>query len=248
MKWRIIPLEVHDAYLNMSIDEALLEFIRDGKSDPTIRFYRWQPSAVSIGTFQSMEKEVNVEKCRELGIDCIRRITGGGAVYHDFSGEITYSVLGPLSYFPQGIRESYKLICDWVIAGLKLIGIESSFVPINDIVIEGKKISGSAQTRKQGVLLQHGTVLYSTDVRAMFSVLRVSSEKISDKMIKSAEDRVTSVSRYSNVSIDELYGALLEGFTKDKDFQFGKLKSDELKRANELSSSVYCTDEWNFSR
>jgi lipoate-protein ligase A len=248
MKWRVIPLEVHDAYLNMSIDEALLEFIRDGKSDPTIRFYRWHPSAVSIGTFQSMEKEVNVERCKELGVDCIRRITGGGAVYHDFSGEITYSILGPLSYFPKGIHESYKFICDWVIAGLKLIGIESSFVPINDIVIEGKKISGSAQTRKQGILLQHGTVLYDTDVRAMFSVLKVSTEKISDKMIKNVEERVTSVSRYSNISIDELYEALLEGFTEGKDFQFGRLKTDELKRANDLSSSIYRTDAWNFNR
>ncbi|MGA3021026.1 MAG: lipoate--protein ligase family protein, partial [Candidatus Micrarchaeales archaeon] len=182
MRWRIIPLEIHDAYLNMSIDEALLESIRDGKSDPTIRFYRWQPSAVSIGTFQSMEKEVNLERCKELGVDYIRRITGGGAVYHDFSGEITYTILGPLSYFPQGIRESYKFICDWVISGLRLIGIEAAFVPINDIVIEGKKISGNAQTRKQGILLQHGTVLYNTDVRKMFSVLKVSTEKISDKM------------------------------------------------------------------
>lgn len=248
MKWRIIPLEVHDAYLNMSIDEALLESIRDGNSDPTIRFYRWQPSAVSIGTFQSMEKEVDVERCKELGVDCIRRITGGGAVYHDFLGEITYSILGPLSYFPQGIRESYKFICDWIIVGLKRIGIQSSFIPINDIVVEGKKISGSAQTRKQGILLQHGTVLYSTDVRAMFSVLKVSEEKISDKMIKSAEERVTSVSRYSNISIDELYEALLEGFTEGKDFQFGRLSNAELKRANELSSSIYRTNAWNFSR
>ena len=248
MKWRVLGLEAYDAYMNMGIDEALLERIREGEAPPTMRFYRWNPSAVSIGTFQSMEKEVNLQKCKELGFDYVRRITGGGSVFHDFNGEVTYSVIAPLGSFPNGIRESYKFICDWVIAGLKLLGIESSFVPINDIIVDGKKISGNAQTRKQGVLLQHGTVLYDTNPKAMFSVLNVSKEKLSDKMIKSAEERVTSVRRYADVSIGELSDALIAGFTKGKDFEFDHLSDVELERANELSESVYKTDEWNLSR
>jgi lipoate-protein ligase A len=248
VNWRVIGLETYNAYMNMGIDEALLEFIRDKKSNPTIRFYKWKPSAVSIGTFQSMEKEVNIQRCEELGINYIRRITGGGAVFHDFSGEVTYSVIAPLSYFPKGIRESYKFICDWIISGLKIIGLNASFVPINDIVIDGKKISGNAQTRKEGVLLQHGTVLYDTDIRTMFSVLNVSAEKISDKMIKSAEERVTSVKRYANISIEELCEALIQGFTKDKEFELGPLRSEELNRAEELAKEVYSTNAWNFSR
>lgn len=248
MNWRVIPLEAHDAYLNMGIDEALLEFVKDGKSQPTIRFYRWKPSAVSIGTFQSMEKEVNLEKCKKLGVDCIRRITGGGAVYHDFFGEITYSVVAPLSYFPQGIRESYKFICGWIVDGLGTLGIEAEFAPINDILVDGKKISGNAQTRREGVLLQHGTVLYSTDVRTMFSVLNVSAVKISDKAIRSAEERVTCVSKHSKASIEELCEALERGFTRDKKFEKGKLTNEEMTRAEELASTVYATDAWNFSR
>lgn len=248
MKWRVIQLEAHDAYMNMGIDEAILEHIRDGQVPPTMRFYRWKPSAVSIGTFQSMEKEVNLQRCRELGFDRVRRITGGGSVFHDFDGEVTYSVIAPLSAFPNGIRESYRFICDWVIAGLKLLGIESRFVPINDIIVGGKKISGNAQTRKQGVLLQHGTVLYDTNLKAMFSVLNVSKEKLSDKMIKSAEERVTSVKRYMDVSIEELSDALIAGFTKGKEFEFDHLSEGELKRAKALCESVYKTDEWNLSR
>jgi len=248
MRWRVIRLETHDAYMNMGIDEALLEFIRDKKSDPTIRFYRWKPSAVSIGTFQSMEKEVNVRRCGELGIDYIRRITGGGAVFHDFSGEVTYSVIAPLSYFPKGIRESYAFVCKWIISGLKALGIDSSFVPINDIIVDGKKISGNAQTRKQGVLLQHGTILYNTDIKKMFSVLNVSAEKISDKMIKSADERVTSVTKHSRASIEELCDALIAGFTKGKEFDFGSLRDEELRRAEELARDVYGTESWNFSR
>jgi lipoate-protein ligase A len=248
VRWRIIGLEAHDAYTNMGVDMALLESVRDRRSEPTIRFYRWKPSAVSIGTFQSMEREVNTQKCRELGIDCIRRMTGGGAVYHDFSGEITYSVIAPLFLFPNGIRESYRFICDWIISGLKAIGIAATFAPINDIIVDGKKISGNAQTRKQGVLLQHGTILYDTDLRTMFSVLNVSAEKMSDKIMKNAEERVTSVSKHAKVSIEGLYSALVQGFTEGKEFEFGQISEEESVRAEELAKTVYRTDAWNLSR
>ena len=100
MRWRIVGLETHDAYFNMAIDEVLLERVSEKLSPPTIRFYRWSPSAVSIGRFQSMEEEVNVERCRETGVDYVRRITGGGAVYHDNGGEITYSLVAPEAEFP----------------------------------------------------------------------------------------------------------------------------------------------------
>ncbi len=248
MKWRVVGLESHDAYFNMAIDEVMLERVREKLSPPTIRFYRWSPSAVSIGRFQSMEEEVDVEKCRELGVDYVRRITGGGAVYHDNKGEITYSIIAPETEFPKGIRESYKTICQGIIDGLATLGIESEFMPINDIVAGGRKISGNAQTRRKGVLLQHGTVLYSLDIRKMFTLLKVSKEKISDKMIKSVEERVTSVSAFGNFSINQLYGALLEGFTKGKDYEFGMWSKEELERAGELRIGLYGTRRWNFSR
>ena len=137
--WRVIQLEAHDAYTNMAIDESILEHIKDGKSDPTIRFYRWKPSAVSIGRFQSMEDEVNMDKCRSDGIDFVRRITGGGAVYHDHDGELTYSIIGQEGLFPKSIWESYRMICGRIINGLKRLKIEAQFAPINDIVINGKR-------------------------------------------------------------------------------------------------------------
>lgn len=248
MRWRVVGLEAHDAYFNMAIDETLLERVKERKSPPTIRFYRWSPSSVSIGRFQSMEEEVDVEKCRELGVDYVRRITGGGAVYHDNRGEITYSIVAPETEFPKGVRESYKAICQGIIDGLATLGIRSEFAPINDITVGGKKISGNAQTRKGGVLLQHGTVLYSLDIKRMFTVLRVSKEKISDKMIKSAEERVTSVSSFGNFSMNQLYGALLEGFTKGREYEFGMWSTEELERAEELRIGLYGTRKWNFSR
>ncbi len=248
MRWRIIPLETHDAYLNMAIDEAIGDYVSNGESPPTIRFYTWKPSAISIGHFQSMRDEVNIEKCKELGVDFVRRKTGGGAVYHDEHGEITYSLIAPENLMPKGIIDSYKLICGWVIDGLNNLGIKASFAPINDILVNGKKISGNAQTRRNKILLQHGTVLYDLDVKKMFSLLKISNEKISDKMIKSVGDRVTRVLDYTKVSQEELYNALLEGFTKGKEYDFGKISEEESKKARDLVDSVYKADEWNFMR
>ncbi len=248
MSWRIIGLDTYNAYLNMAIDESISDVVRQGKSEPTIRFYKWQPSAVSIGCFQSMKDEVNIDRCNELGIDYVRRRTGGGAVYHDEKGEITYSVIAPLSYFPKGIHDSYKVICGWVISGLANAGIDSSFAPINDIIVNGKKISGNAQTRRDGILLQHGTILYDLDIKTMFSVLNVSKEKISDKMIKNVEERVTKVLDYKDISQEELYKSLLYGFTKDKEYEMGPISVEEERRAKDLAKKVYESKEWNFSR
>src|SRR5208283_2072423 len=176
---------------------------------PTIRFYGWDPTAISIGYFQCLGKEVDLKNCAEFGIDIVRRRTGGGAVYHD--GEITYSVIAKESVFSKDILESYRQICGCIIDSLALIGIKSEFKPINDIIVNGKKISGNAQTRRNGVLLQHGTILYSVDLDRMFSALKVSDEKIRDKLIQNARERVTSISQQRTVSWNEAYEALISG-------------------------------------
>lgn len=248
MMWRVIRLETRNAYSNMAVDNAIMDGQRSRTSPPTIRFYKWMPSAVSIGCFQSMNDEVDVAKCKELGVSYVRRITGGGAVYHDSDGEITYSVIAPEAAFQKNIIESYKAICEWVISGLGNLGIKAEFAPINDIIVEGKKISGNAQARKNGVLLQHGTVLYNTDITRMFNVLKVSKEKISDKMIESAEERVTRVVDHSSATQDGLYEALLKGFVDGKEYEFGQLNRDEIAIAEGLEKSVYSSDSWNFSR
>lgn len=248
MKWRFIGLETHDAYLNMALDEAVSEGVRAGSSPPTIRFYNWEPSAVSIGYFQGIKDEVNLDVCRELGVDCIRRWTGGGAVYHDFEGEITYSVIAPANIFPKNIIESYRLICGWLVRGLLSLGIEAEFMPVNDILVKGKKISGSAQTRRGGILLQHSTLLYGLDLKTMFSVLNVSRQKITDKMIKSAEERVTCVRKHSDAGKTEVYEALVRAFTEGKDYEFGTWSEGELARARELAEGKYRSDEWMYLR
>jgi lipoate-protein ligase A len=205
-----------------------------------------------------LQDEIAVEECVRAGADVVRRRTGGGAVYHDFEGEITYSVmiaekdLCDENGVKLGVTESYHLICGWIVDALKLVGIESEFKPINDIILSDskKKISGNAQTRRGGVVLQHGTILFQVDVKKMFSLLKVGKEKIADKMIAAVEERVTSVKqvRGDAVTREELVSALMRGFTDGKKFEVGSWTEGELARAEELSVSRYRTKEWNEMR
>lgn len=260
--WRVIELETHDAFMNMALDEACCESVANGTTPATIRFYRWSPSAVSIGYFQSLADEIAVDECERAAVSIIRRRTGGGAVYHDFEGEITYSVIVPEKDFcgedgaKMGITESYHEICGWIINGLSRVGIPAEFKPINDVIVSAssKKISGNAQTRRGGVILQHGTILWKVDVRKMFSLLKVGKEKIADKMIAAVEERVTSVVATCEgvggdvVTYEALYDALKVGFTSGKKFEIGTWSTDEVARAEDLARERYRTKEWNEMR
>lgn len=248
MIWRMIDHTINDAYVNMGIDEAISEDVGAGLSPPTIRFYGWRPSAVSIGYFQGIEQELDLAICAQNGVDVVRRRTGGGAVFHDSDGEITYSVIAREDVFSKDILESYRVICGWIIDSLDLIGITAEFKPINDITVNGKKISGNAQTRRGGVLLQHGTILYSVDIDRMFSLLRVPDEKLKGKMIASARDRVTSVSDESASTKDALYRALVAGFSRGKDIRFDALTDHERSLAEKLAETRYRKKEWNWMR
>jgi lipoate---protein ligase len=247
LTWRVIRLEARLAAENMAIDEAIAAGIAAGTSPPTIRFYTWNPGAVSIGYFQRLHDEVSTEACCLKGIDVVRRCTGGGAVYHDPLGEITYSVIAPESSFSKDIRASYREICGWIIAGLADLDISAEFRPINDIVVGGRKISGSAQTRRRGILTQHGTILYSLDRDTMFSVLKPSSKKLADKLVASFEASVTCVSEEGCTSVDELYRALLHGFTDGKAWEPGILSDHEQAAVVGLADK-YRSSLWNESR
>ncbi len=248
LRWRILRYETHPAAMNMAIDEAIAEMLSYNEASPTIRFYGWNPGAVSIGCFQSLEDEVDVERCKELGVDIVRRRTGGGAVYHDKDGELTYSVICPEAMLDKDINAAYRQICGWVVKGLKMVGITAEFQPINDITVNGKKISGSAQTRRSGIFTQHGTVLYGVDPEVMFSVLKVDREKASSKGAEDLADLVTSVSRESKATKNEVLAALVYSFAEGKDWYLGALSQDELARAAAIAQERYGSDAWTRSR
>ena len=128
------------------------------------------------------------------------------------------------------------------------MGINAVFSPVNDILVDNKKISGSAQTRRNGILLQHGTVLYDLDLNTMFNVLNVSKQKITDKMIQNAKERVTCILKHVNVDKKDVYEALIRAFTEGKDHEFGAFSKKEIERTEELAEQKYRTDEWLFLR
>lgn len=243
MMWRLLPFTAERGAMNMAIDEAVAEFVGLGVSPPTIRFYSWSPGAVTIGCFQSTE-EADVDACSRLGVDLVRRRTGGGAVYHDPQGEITYSIIAPERLFGHDIQASYRQVCGHVIDALRLLGIGSRFRPVNDIEVEGRKISGSAQTRRGGVFLQHGTLLLSLDAEKMFSLLRPTAAKLSNRNVN---DILTSVGSLSDASRDEILEALRKGFLSSREWEASRLTSDEESRARELAVR-YRDDDWTFSR
>lgn len=234
--------------MNMAIDEAIAEMISFNEAGPTIRFYGWDPSAVSIGCFQNIEDEVDVQRCKELGIDIVRRRTGGGAVYHDKEGEITYSVICPETMVDKDINAAYRQICGWIVKGLKMVGIRAEFRPINDITVNGRKISGSAQTRRSGIFTQHGTVLFSVDPDVMFSVLKVDREKAISKGTSNLADLVTSVSKESTSTKNEVLAALVYAFAEGKDWYLGALSQDEQSRSETIAHERYGNDAWTRSR
>jgi lipoate-protein ligase A len=251
---RYLDLGTHNAFENMAIDEAIMLGIKQQDSPPTLRLYRWLPSAVSIGTFQSMRDEVDVKFCEKKGIDYIRRITGGGAVFHDYEGEITYSIILPKGHtlVADDIIESYRVLCAGITSALANLGIHAEFKPINDVVVDGRKVSGNAQTRRHSCVLQHGTVLLNLDVEMMFQVLKVPAEKISDKMVRDVKTRVTSLREVSgrDIEMDELKAALVDGFSEALNLQMvrGRLHREEKAAAERLAREKYATDDWNFSR
>ncbi|MCX8204777.1 MAG: lipoate--protein ligase family protein [Candidatus Nezhaarchaeota archaeon] len=251
-RWRLLKTGAGSAYWNMAVDEAMLKARAQGRAPCTVRLYAWRPSAVSIGFFQSLRHEVNLDECRRLGVDVVRRITGGGAVYHDSRGEVTYSVVASEEDLRRlgldaAIQPSYEALCGGIIEGLKLLGVSAEFRPINDIVVSGRKISGSAQTRRAGVILQHGTLLLKSDIATMFKVLKVSKEKVSDKAIKAVEERVTNVFKElgREIELNEVIEALVKGFEKSLGVKLveGELTPLELSLAEELKEK-YASREW----
>jgi len=132
MEWRLIKDNFHTGFINMAIDEAIMIAHREGLVPPTIRFYQWSPPAVSLGYFQDLQKEIDVDTCKDMGIDIVRRPTGGKAVLHD--KELTYSFIIRESHplVNNSILETYKKISGGMIRGLSYLGIKAELVPLRE--------------------------------------------------------------------------------------------------------------------
>jgi lipoate-protein ligase A len=247
---RVIEFEFGDAPFNMALDEAIMRSVGSGKSPPTLRLYGWDPPAVSIGYFQEIKEEVNLEFCHEKGIQVVRRLSGGGAVLHT-PKELTYSFAVEANdpSVPQDIQGSYLKICAPIISALREIGVPASFRPVNDIEVRKRKISGSAQTRRFGAILQHGTILLGMDY-SLLPALRVRAEKLAEKGAKDVAGRITTVAEIlgKEVSHAEFSKILVRSFED----HFGAVAySSDLSEDECIAPTLeerYRSIDWTFRR
>lgn len=233
-EWRLINFELHDAYTNMAIDEAIF-VMREKLSLPsTLRFYSWQPPAISIGYFQKANNPL-LNKYKKEGLTFVRRFTGGGAILH--KDEITYSLTCSLYHFPffKDVIKAQRIIHQAIILGLNNIGINTKlnekeaesnsyfcFVkPTSFDIVKGeKKIAGSSQRRKNKAFFQHGSILLNNEVLPR------------------------------NIDKKEIIKNLIIGFEKELKIRIlpGELTKEEAKLSKKLKKGKYERDEWNYKR
>ncbi|HNR44342.1 MAG TPA: biotin/lipoate A/B protein ligase family protein [Methanofastidiosum sp.] len=245
MIWRFIELKELDPLMAIALEEVGLEYVQR-TNNPIIRFWRWNKKAVSIGRFQTLQDEVNIDKCNTEKILMLRRLSGGGAVFNS-PGEIVYSVIAPYTVIPKDIGISYTHIFSWIIEGLKDIGINSYIESQSNINVNGKKISGNCKLNKIDVSMQHGTILYEVDESDIFSYLTVHTTGASGGT-KSIYRPITCIKNHKDISYFDAYTKIKNAFLNDKKFEVSNWTPDEMKMAEELIEKKYKKNEWTFTQ
>ena len=232
--------------MHMAIDQAQAEAVGSGERGPTLRIWEWGAPAVVIGSFQSLRNEVDAEGAERHGIEVVRRISGGGAMFIEPGNTITYSLTVPASLV-EGLsfERSYSYLDDWVLGALRELGIEATYVPLNDIASPAGKIAGAAQKRlATGAVLHHVTMAYDIDADKMTQVLRIGREKLSDKGTKSANKRVDPLRSQTGLPRGEIIEAFKAHFRSRYTTVDGEVTAAERARAAELVATKFATPEW----
>lgn len=241
-KWRLVDSDLVDGPTSQAIDEAI-RVARLGERVPnTLHLYRRTPPTVSLGRYQRLENRVDLAYCRTHGIDVIRRTSGGGAIYTD-AHCLEYAVVVDQAYpvIPTSLDGSFQVICRGIVHGLQMLGLDAAYKPINDVLVRGRKISGSAQRRRR-ILLQHGTLLVDADFDAMNQALRGGEGGVEALM-----ERLTTVRREAGrvIPVDVVSDALKRGFEEALQMKLvkGTLTPWEVRRVGELTPH-YRSVEW----
>jgi len=273
--WHFLNSGKCRASFNMALDEALLEWHSNGEIGPVLRFYEWEPATLSIGYFQNVEKEINMDEVKKNGLGFVRRPTGGRGVLHEH--ELTYSVIVSESYpeMPESVTQAYRVISGGLLEGFRNLDLDASFsVPQTEkqnndlknpksavcfdtpswyeLVVEGKKVAGSAQTRQKGVILQHGAILLSLDVDKLISLFNFKSEEHRELMRKSLPEKAVAIDRLVNrsVSIKECTDAFSKGFESALDMKLEPLELTEqqIEFVMEIERKKYANDDWTYRK
>ena len=264
IQMRLLLTRKNDAAINMAIDEAIFSS-QKFNSRPTLRFYDWSSTTFSFGYFQRVVEEVNTSECDDLGIDLVRRITGGGTVIHGW--DVTFSAIFPKTTLhvglPRGISAGYQAISESVTRGLQEVGIEvnqhnqsldSSLPNIcitnpakYDVMINGRKIAGIAQRRNSDGLLFQAYIALDIPSRDILAMVSKKHDFERTVWTKTTSINQHQSRRFLRTEIEE---TIQYGFEKTLGLSLaeGKLSPEEIEMAEQLASTKYSTETWNFRK
>lgn len=274
-KWLFIDSGDCSPFYNMALDEALLDWHSRGEIPPVIRFYGWNPPTLSIGYFQKVEKEVDLEAVKRHNLGFVRRPTGGRGVLHEH--ELTYSVIVTEEHpnMPKTVTEAYKVISEGILRGFKNLGLNAYFsIPRTDqekealksprsavcfdapswyeLVVEGRKVAGSAQTRQKGVILQHGSILLDLDEDKLFSLFKYPNERVKERMQRGFKEKAVAINEISTkkIGINEAKKAFKTGFEEGLNLELKLYELTEAQKqyVEKLAKVKYESVEWNFKK
>lgn len=243
--WQLLPEVARAPLMNMALDEVLTEAVGRGERPPTLRIWGWTNRCVVLGRFQSVRNEVNEDAAREAGVELVRRISGGGAMFIEPAGAITWSLYAP-DTLVSGLSfpESYALLDAWVVDALRELGVNAWYAPLNDITSDGGKIGGAAQARRAGAVLHHTTMAYDMNLPLMTRVLRIGQEKLSDKGIRSAERRVGPLRQQTDLSRAAIIDHMIGHFRGRYGLAASELAAGEEAEAAQRARDRFGTREW----
>ncbi|UYZ12786.1 lipoate--protein ligase [Brevibacillus sp. WF146] len=234
---------ITDPRINLAIEEYALKHLP--ANEDYLLFYINEPSII-IGKNQNTIEEINVDYVNEHRIHVVRRLSGGGAVYHDL-GNLNFS------FITNDDGESFhnfRKFTDPVVRALRQMGVDAELTGRNDIQVGERKISGNAQYAAKGRMFSHGTLLFDSDLERVVSALNVNPQKIQSKGIKSIRSRVANISEFlpRPMTIEEFKQALLAFIFDGKPVEEYPLTDEDWANIHELSRSRYQSWEWNYGK
>ena len=271
-RWRFLDTQYGNAFFNMAVDEAMVGAVDSGRALPTVRVFGWRPPAVSFGYAQRVSREIDLERCRKMGVDVVRRPSGGRAVLH--WNELTYSVVcpGDDGLLGGSVMEAYQKISMCLVAGLRLLGVDAAFEPKRqpvesprgdrvtspcfssttqfEVTLGDRKLVGSAQRRIGRMLLQHGSLLIGPEHKRIVELLPRVEEAARERFGRMLDSHTASLEEEMGrpVRFEEVAAALRDGFEKTLGVHLVDESPSawEATEADRLEAEKYGTDEWNF--
>lgn len=243
--WQLLHPEPLMPLQHMALDQVLLDEVAAGRRPPTLRIWEWAAPAVVIGIFQSLKNEVDAGAAQAHGVQVVRRISGGGAMFIEPGNSITYSLYAPLSLVEgMSFKDAYAYMDSFVLRALADVGIKAWYQPLNDITSEDGKIGGAAQARRGKAVLHHVTMSYDIDAGKMVRILRIGREKLSDKGTTSAVKRVDPLRRQTGLTRAAIIQRMVDTFRRHNGLHEDTLKPAEFQAAEQAIRDKFGTPEW----